>query len=117
MKIVSFEMNSLMFDNGNSIVACNDANCFKHSYADFTQLEKTSLNHNFDEKTFKMIPCDSGFRFGDRSRTFFVHCYSGFTFLRRSNSNQNEYYGYNRVDVEYRDKDGNTLLKIEIMCM
>ncbi len=105
MKIVLFEKDLLVFDNGNSMVSYHDPDCCEDNYADFDQLEDTALNHNFDEKTFKITPCDWGFRFGDISRTFFVPCYS----------DQNGYYSY-EIDVEYRDKDGNTLLKIKTMC-
>lgn len=103
MKITKYgEDVGVVFDNGSYLYDYHDQECCEDNYAGWSQLEESALNHDFDEETFEIIPNDYGFRFGDKSRTFYVPCYS----------EQNGCYS-DDVNIMYKDKDGNVLLKIE----
>lgn len=109
MKIARYEESFLEFDNGSTITGDYEQDCCEHNYIDFEQLEETALNHDFYEGTFKIIPCEYGFRFGDHRRTFFVPCYS----------NQNGYYNSN-INIIYRkksDDDKCCVQTTEIECL
>lgn len=102
MKITEYGIDlGIVFDNGNVLYDYHEQDCCEHNYADWEQLEKHALNYNFDEETFKIIPNDYGFRFGDKNRTFFIPCYS----------EQDGYYS-DEVTISYVDKDDNVLLEI-----
>ncbi|EDO9449691.1 hypothetical protein GUK91_08670 [Campylobacter coli] len=106
MKITEYGIDlGIVFDNGNVLYDYHEQDCCEHNYADWEQLEKHALNYNFDEETFKIIPNDYGFRFGDKNRTFFIPCYS----------EQNGEYSY-RITIIYEDKSGKTLKEINTEC-
>lgn len=92
----------IVFDNGNFLYDYHDQECCEHNYADWEQLEKSALDYEFDETTFKIIPNDYGFRFGDKNRTFFIPCYS----------EQNGYYS-DSVNIVYKNVDGEILQEIQ----
>ncbi|EHN6916959.1 hypothetical protein KJK76_001831 [Campylobacter jejuni] len=103
MKIVKYGIDiGIEFDNGNFMYDYHNQECCEENYADWGQLEKSALNYNFDEETFHLIPNDYGFRFGDKSRTFFIPCYS-----------EQEGYYSDDVNIVYKDKDDNVLSEIE----
>lgn len=92
MKIVEITDNYILFDNGNKITYDHDPECCEENYADFKQLDDVSRNTEFDpELKFEIVP-DSGFRFGNKNKMFFVPCYS----------DQNGYYTCN-IQIYYNN--------------
>lgn len=90
------------FDNGSLLYDYHNQECCEYNYADWNQLEKSALDYEFDEKTFKLVPNDYGFRFGDESRTFYIPCYS----------EQNGYYS-DSVNIVYKNGDDKILQEIQ----
>lgn len=95
----------VVFGNGNSLYDYHIADCCENNYADWEQLEESALSYDFDEDSFKIVPNDYGFRFGDKSRTFFVPCYTI----------QNGYYSSD-VTIVYCDKDDKIINEENIEC-
>lgn len=102
MKIKKIDESNIIFDDESYLTWDYKQDCCEYNYADFEQIEKSALNYDFDKDTFRLIPNDYGFRFGDKNRTFFIPCYS----------QQNGFYS-SEVDIFYRDKDGNKILDLK----
>ena len=94
MRIAVVNDEGITFDNGYSITYYHEQDCCECNYADFEQIEDIAKTYDFDEDDMKFeeVP-DSGFRFGDSRRMFFIPCYSC----------QNGYYSSD-VDIYYNDK-------------
>lgn len=76
MKIIKLNQDELVFDNGMIISYDHCQSCCEHNYADFKQIEQLALNTNFDENLIFEAVQDSGFRFGNPNKMFFIPCYS-----------------------------------------
>lgn len=105
MKIVNYTHEKIEFDDGSYLCHEHDQVCCEDNYADFEQIEKSALNHDFDKETFRLISNEYGFRFGDKNRTFFIPCYS----------EQNGCYGTD-VSIFYRDRDDKNVLTLNTDC-
>ena len=94
MKIAVVNDEGITFDNGYIITYGHVQDCCECNYADFEQIEDIAKTYDFDEDDMKFEEVtDSGFRFGDSRRMFFIPCYSC----------QNGYYSSD-VDIYYNDK-------------
>jgi hypothetical protein len=93
-KIKSVTGETILFDDGSTITYDHERDCCEDNYADFTQLDDICKNTDFDTKNmiFESVE-DSGFRFGNENKMFFVPCYS----------NQNGYYSSD-IDIYYNGK-------------
>lgn len=104
MKIEKITDEYILFDNGNKITFDHDQDCRECNYADFTYINNTHVNYDFDfdpdNMEFEFID-EIGFRFGSRPigkaynlkewvRWLFVPCYS----------EQNGYYT-SEIDIYY----------------
>ena len=75
MKIVEITTEHIKFDNGKKITFDHYQDCCEWNYADFEQLDDLARNYNFNKATLRFeFVGDSGFRFGDERRMFFVPC-------------------------------------------
>ena len=81
---------SILFSDGSMITFDHDQECCEYNYADFNQLDDLARNYTFRGKMFFEAVENSGFKFGDSRRMFFVPCYS----------DQNGYYT-NEIDIYY----------------
>lgn len=90
MRIKEITYDAIVFDNGNTITYDHWQECCEENYADFKQLDDLARSYDFDEDEIRFEKCESGFRFGDDKRMFFVPCYSV----------QNGFYT-NEVDIYY----------------
>ena len=92
MKIKSFDENGIYFDNGTIIRDLHDQDCCEHVYADWKQLEDTSvMSHDFPEK----IKIEGVEGSGIRIDGYFIPCYN----------EQNGYYGSNlSIEITYPTK-------------
>ena len=93
-KITSIDYECIKFDDGSKITFDHYPDCCECNYADFEQLDDVGRNADFDTKNmmFEAVP-NSGFRFGDIRKMFFIPCYS----------EQNGYYSSD-IDIYYNDK-------------
>jgi hypothetical protein len=93
MKIKKVTDLCIEFDNGNKITYDHERDCCEDNYADFEQIEASVYETEFDEELiFEEVP-ESGFRFGNKDKMFFIPCYSA----------QNGYYSSD-VDIYYNDE-------------
>lgn len=104
MKISDVTDDYIIFDNGNFIEYYHEQDCCEHNYADFKQLEDLAYGYDFNE-CLLFEHNDYGFRFGDRSRMFFVPCYS----------EQNGYYS-NEIDIRYHVINSNAVTILNTNC-
>ena len=102
MKIREVTDRHILFDNGSEITYDHAQECCEYNYADFSQLDDEARAYDYDEQNMKFEAVEnSGFRFGDNRRMFFVPCYS----------DQNGYYSadieiyYNNVKVLHFDAE------------
>ena len=94
MKIVEVTADYILFENGSTITYDHNQDCCEVNYADFEQLDDEARAYDYDEQNMKFKAIDdSGFRFGDNRRMFFVPCYS----------DQNGYYSSD-IDIYYNGK-------------
>lgn len=94
MKIVEVTADHILFENGSTITYDHIQDCCEVNYADFEQLDDKARAYDYDEQNMKFEAIDdSGFRFGDNRRMFFVPCYS----------DQNGYY-CSDIDIYYNGK-------------
>lgn len=80
----------ILFSDGSMITFDHDQECCEYNYADFNQLDDLARNYTFRGEMFFEAVENSGFKFGDSRRMFFVPCYS----------DQNGYYT-NEIDIYY----------------
>lgn len=94
MKIKEVNDEFIVFEDGSYITYDHEQDCCECNYADFRQLEETALETEFDVENmvFEVVE-DSGFRFGNEGKMFFVPCYS----------DQNGYYSSD-VDIYFKCK-------------
>lgn len=95
MKIIEVTQDYIAFDNGKKITYDHTPDCCERNYADFEQIDDEARQYDYDENLI-FEKAESGFRFGDERRMFFVPCYSV----------QNGYYS-SSVDIFY---DGECVL-------
>lgn len=76
MKIIKVDLYSILFDTGDEITCYHEQNCCENNYADFLQLDDIARNTEFQKPlTFEFVE-ESGFRFGNENKMFFIPCYS-----------------------------------------
>ena len=77
MKIKEINDDYIIFEDDSRISFDHEQDCCEWNYADFRQLDDLARAHDFNMKElhFNAVE-DSGFRFGDNRRMFFVPCYS-----------------------------------------
>lgn len=96
MRIIKVKGDGIYFDNNKAITYYHDQDCCEHNYADFEQIDDLALTTEFDEELkFEEIE-NSGFRFGNENKMFFIPCYS----------KQNGYYSSD-IEIYY---NGNMML-------
>lgn len=93
MKIKEVTSEYIKFDNGNEITFDHCQDCCEWNYADFEQLDDIARATDFDPNLKFEIVENSGFRFGNEGKMFFVPCYS----------EQNGYYS-NDVEIYYNNR-------------
>ena len=99
MRLVSFNEEGLVFDNGTILTAYHSQDCCEVVYADFNQLRDTDiLDHEFNDLSIEDVP-DAGFRL----EGYFVPCYN----------EQNGYYSSN-LTVKVKDQTGKMLKKVDV---
>jgi len=78
MKIKEVTDEHILFDNGSTITFAPTKEFYNDNYADFTQLDESALDYEFNEDAMKFETVDQyGFRFGSKeSYMFFIPCYS-----------------------------------------
>lgn len=81
---------TLYFSDGSYISFDHDQDCCENNYADFSQLEESALDYEFELPILFEKVEGAGFRFGDYKRKFFIPCYS----------EQNGYYT-SELDIYY----------------
>ena len=80
----------VVFSDGSIITFNHDQDCCEDNYADFNQLDDLARSYTFCGKMLFEAVENSGFKFGDSRRMFFVPCYS----------EQNGYYT-DEIDIYY----------------
>ena len=67
----------ILFSDGSKITFEHIKDCCEYNIADFSQLDDIARSTEFDTSNmiFEAVP-DSGFRFGNPNKMFFVPCYS-----------------------------------------
>lgn len=90
MKIVEITSEHILFDNKSYISFDHCQDCCEWNYADFEQLDDIARATDFDSDLKFEIVENSGFRFGNEGKMFFVPCYS----------EQNGYYS-DDVEIYY----------------
>lgn len=92
-KIKEINDEMILFDDGSKITYDHERDCCEHNYADFEQIDDIAKNTDFDTRAmiFEAVE-DSGFRFGNENKMFFVPCYS----------DQNGYYTA-EIDIYYNN--------------
>lgn len=93
MKIKKITDKCILFDNGSEIAFGHEQECCECNYADFEQLEDTGIEQEDFTEPLTFESTDSGFRFGNKGKMYYVPCYSL----------QNGYYTCD-VDIYYNDK-------------
>lgn len=94
MKIKKVTEEVIVFDNGTVISYDHCRDCCEDNYADFKQIESEALDYDFEtELKFEAVE-ETGFRFGDSRRMFFIPCYS----------EQNGYYSSD-IDIYYKGEE------------
>ena len=93
MKIIRVTEDAIEFNNGSSIEYGHEQDCCEQVYADFKAIEDLALDVEFDENLIFENVKDSGFRFGNPNRMFYIPCYNI----------QNGYYSDN-IDIYYNNK-------------
>jgi len=95
-KISEITDEAIIFSDHSSITFDHDQDCCENNYAAFDALDDLARNYTFrGEIRFEAVD-ESGFRFGDARRMFFVPCYSS----------QNGYYS---SDIQiYFNENGKT---------
>lgn len=93
MKIVKITDEAIIFDNGNEITFGHCQDCCEWNYADFKQVDDIARATDFDPNLKFEVVENSGFRFGNEGKMFFVPCYS----------EQNGYYS-NDVEIYYNNR-------------
>lgn len=85
---------AIVFDDGSTISFGQPQQCCVCNYADFRQLDDIAKITDFDtdNMVFEAVP-NSGFRFGNANKMFFVPCYS----------EQNGWYTY-AINIYYHNK-------------
>lgn len=92
-KITIINNEKIKFSDGSIITFDHPQDCCEWNYADFEQLDDIARNYEFKgEMLFEDVD-ESGFKFGDSRRMFFVPCYS----------EQNGYYT-DEIDIYYNGK-------------
>jgi hypothetical protein len=107
MKIIKFDEDQIVFDNGTIVSHYHDQDCCEYVFADFNQLQDTdAIDHEFNEKIkIENVP-SAGFRI----EGYFIPCYN----------QQNGYYSSDLfLIIEYPDgkkveRDISSLVKDEI---
>ena len=99
MRIKETTEEHILFDNGDKIEFSHFQCCCECNYADFNQLEKIAFHADFETPLeFEKVE-DSGFRFGNKGKMFYVPCYS----------EQNGYYSSD-VDIYF---NGDQVLNVD----
>lgn len=93
-KITTINDEMIKFSDGSTITFDHAPDCCEWNYADFKQLDDLARNYEFKGQMFFEAVEESGFRFGDSRRMFFVPCYS----------EQNGYYS-DEIDIYYNGKE------------
>lgn len=93
MKIKKITNEYILFDNGSKITFDHYQDCCEYNYADFEQLEDTGIEQEEFREPLIFESVDSGFRFGNKGKMYFVPCYS----------DQNGWYT-TEVDIYYNGK-------------
>ncbi len=80
MKIAKVTDEAIIFDNGNKITYDwnEDRCCDVRNYADFSILDRRTINYDYDFDTnlkFKFVK-EAGFKFGSDGHWIFIPCYS-----------------------------------------
>ena len=97
IKITNITEEAIEFSDGSRITFDHAQDCCEWNWADFSQLDDLARAHNFQRPLCFEAVQNSGFRFGDSRRMFFVPCYS----------DQNGYYT-DEIDIYYTHfKNGN----------
>ena len=92
IKEITDEM--ILFEDGSKITYDHDQDCCERNYADFEQLDDIARMTDFDTNNLVFESTeDSGFRFGNEGKMFFVPCYS----------EQNGYYT-THIDIYLNNK-------------
>lgn len=89
-KIIFINDAMIKFSDGSTITFDHYQDCCEYNYADFDQLDDIARDYTFKGDLLFEAVEESGFRFGDSRRMFFVPCYS----------EQNGYYT-NEIDIYY----------------
>lgn len=91
--IITVNDEMILFSDGSKIEFDHRPDCCENNYADFSQLDDIARVTDFDTSNmiFEAVP-NSGFRFGNAGKMFFVPCYS-------------EQYGFysDIIDIFYND--------------
>lgn len=76
-KIKTINYEKIEFSDGSKITFDHNDECCERNYADFEQLDDIARNTEFDTNNmlFEAVP-ESGFRFGNTNKMFFIPCYS-----------------------------------------
>lgn len=90
IRIANITEEEIVFSNGQRITFDHPQDCCEYNYADFKQLDDLARTYNFQLPLKFEAVNESGFRFGDSRRMFFVPCYS----------DQNGYYTC-EIDIYY----------------
>ena len=90
IRIIKVDDECIEFDNGSKIEYDHCPDCCEWNYADFSQLEELARKTSFTLPLSFEIVENSGFRFGNYGKMFFVPCYS----------EQNGYYS-NDIDIYF----------------
>ena len=97
IKITNITDEAIEFSDGSRITFDHSQDCCEWNWADFSQLDDLARAYNFQLPLRFEAVQNSGFRFGDSRRMFFVPCYS----------DQNGYYT-DEIDIYYTHfKHGN----------
>lgn len=77
IKVSKITSEYILFNNGCKIEYDHDQDCCEDNYADFKQLEDTGIfNEEFELPLVFEAVNESGFRFGNAGKMYFVPCYS-----------------------------------------
>lgn len=99
MRLVFFNEEGLVFDNGTILTAYHSQDCCEEVYADFNQLRDTDiLDHEFNDLTIEDVP-DAGFRL----EGYFIPCYNS----------QNGYYS-DVLTVKVVNQSGKVVKEVDV---
>lgn len=93
MKIKTVTESALTFDNGEMITFDHCTDCCEWNYADFAQVDDVAKATEFNSPLCFEKVDETGFRFGNPGKMFFIPCYSS----------QNGYYS-NDLQIYYNNK-------------